>query len=145
MKSERLNFNLKNELSSLFDQHKEEVGSFGDIPVDPDWRTYTKLCDVGLVHILTLRHTLELVGYYIVMINRHLHYNIIIAENDIVFIRPDHRGMIAVRFLKWIDAYLKRQGVNYAHVGVKPIRDFSPILKRMGYKTMEVRYYKELQ
>jgi len=145
MKSERSNFNLKNELSSLFEQHKDEVGSFGDIPVDPDWKMYDTLCKHGFMHILILRYNLKLVGYYIVMINRHLHYNIIIAENDIVYIHPDHRGMIAIKFLKWIDQYLKKCGVKYTHVGVKPFRDFSSVLKRMGYKVMETRYYKELQ
>lgn len=145
LKPERLH-DIRHEITGLLNEHRDEVGSFGDkYPVDPDWQCYNLLDSSGLLHILCLRHGFELVGYYISLITRHPHYEFTTAENDIIFIHPLHRGTIALKFFNYIDKYLLSHKVNFANIGVKPMRDFSPILKRMGYKLLETRYYKEIQ
>ncbi len=129
----------------LFNKHREEVGSFGEYPIDPEWSNYRLLSDSGLLHNFILRHHGTVVGYYITLVVRHPHYAFKTAENDIIYISPEHRGTIAIKFLKWVDEQLKELGVNFINIGVKPMRDFSIVLKRMGYKLLETRYYKEVQ
>ena len=130
--SERIQ-DIKSELMELLLAHKEEVSLFGaDIPLDPDWDTYQILEDRGVLSLFTARIDSRIIGYYAAFITRHLHYNIKIATNDVLYMVPNYRGK-ALKFFRIVETCLKTEGVQYITFNMKPHVDFSKFAEYMGF------------
>ena len=133
-------------VDELLQIHKDEVNRFGDdIELDPDWKRYHILAELGILHIVTARDDLdETVGYCCTILTRHLHYDFKIAVNDIIFLTKPYRGY-AIKLLRFVEDCLKRKGVNIHSIAIKPHLDFSPVVKRMGYELLEYQYFRRIQ
>ena len=66
---------IKLEIQPLLVQHWEEVAMYKDkVPLAPDWARYQDMEDNGVLHVVTVRDSGTLVGYYVTMIVHGLHY-----------------------------------------------------------------------
>ncbi len=75
----------------------------------------------------------------------HPEYSRLTAQHDVMFLHPDVRiGFNALKFLKWCDNQLKNENVLYVTQHVTVSKDYSPILKRIGYEISETIYLKRL-
>jgi hypothetical protein len=127
----------------LFKQHVDEVDLFG-LELDIDYNYYSNCCKGGTVKIFTLREGEELIGYAAFFLFQHNHHKASLhAKQDVLFIRKEKRG-IGLTFLKECDLQLKRMGVDVVHHCVPASRDWSPILKRIGYNKLETVYTRSL-
>ena len=75
-----------NEIKPLLENHYEEIALDRDvIKLNPDYETYKKCCDSGLMKIITARDDGKLVGYLIAIIKYHLHYKDSLTAIDDIF------------------------------------------------------------
>lgn len=134
------------EVHDLLLAHKEEVSTFGEgIPLDPDWDMYEKLSELGMFHVVTARtKDGTIVGYSSTFMVRHMHYAFKMANNDIIYLKPEYRGY-GIRLIRFTEDCLKRKGVKFSSIGIKPHIDFSPVVKRAGYELLESIYFRRIQ
>lgn len=129
----------------LIKEHWQEIAVNKDkIKLNPDWDAYEELEAAGKLKIFTARDNGKLVGYFVVFINRHIHYkDHIYACNDILFLKEEYRkGMTGVKLIKFAEKYLKDDGVSVFVVNTKVHKPFDPIMDRLGFNLVERVYSK---
>lgn len=68
-----------------------------------------------------------------------------ITEIDVIFLAKKYRkGLAGIKFIKFVEENEKKRGVEVLlqHANVK--RDLTNLFERIGYKKMDVSFYKEL-
>lgn len=129
----------------LTTSHFEELEDYkGEL--DPDYTMYKTINDAGYLKTLSVRCDEQLVGYCLIILSPSLHFKgILFATSDVIYLAPEFRRFdIAVRFIKFIEKVAKNINVDYLTFGVRPKRDYSSLLKRLGYTQREIVYHKEL-
>lgn len=133
------------EMQELFNEHWEEVACNQEvIKLDPDWDSYYTMIDSGITHLVTAREGGILLGYFLCIITRELHYkNIKTANTDIFFLKKEHRnGFAGIKLFKVLEKTLKDIGVNKINTATKLSLDIGPMLERLGYTPVERLYSK---
>jgi GNAT superfamily N-acetyltransferase len=128
------------EIKPLLELHYEEIANNKEvIKLNPDYDMYKKLCDAGLMRIITARDDNKLIGYCICVIKYHLHYkDSLTALNDIFYISKDYRkGLIGVKLFIKTEEILKKYGVQRVIMNTKMHHDVGAIFDRLGYKETE--------
>lgn len=136
---------IKFEIQPLLYQHWEEVAMYKDkIELAPDWSRYDALANSGNLHIVTVRDDGELVGYFITMVVKGLHYkNTTYGVNDILLIKPEYRKSGVGRDLfKTAEALLKEEGVDVISIHMKTYIPFDSLCESLGYDYAERLYTK---
>ena len=132
------------EIYPLFEKHWNEIAHFKDIPLDPDVELYNSLDDLGIMRVFTARDDGKLIGYSVYFVGPHIHFRKSIhATQDVFFINKENRGF-GMRFLRWCDDELRRDGVQVVINAVSQSNDYSPVLRRMGYKESEKMFCRRL-
>jgi GNAT superfamily N-acetyltransferase len=135
--------NVKNEIKPLIEQHYQEIALHKDsIRLNPDWKGYARLADQGALRVYTAREDGELVGYFVIIVNRSLHYmDHLFANNDIIFIKKGHRkGTAGIKLIKYAVEELKAEGVTLININSKIHQSFGPVLERMDFAHIENVY-----
>lgn len=135
------------EMKPLFQKHWEEISFYKDIPLDPDFSTYLKMEDAGVLRVFTAREDDgTLVGYQVYFIKHNLHYKSSLqALQDIIFIDPSKRGMFGAKFIFWAEEQLKSYGVQLVcqHLKVATPKTIE-LFKRLGYSEIDLIMGKRL-
>lgn len=142
---EKFLFGIK-EAIPLLHAHWKEIALHQDKrPLDPNFKGYKELEDLGLLRIYTAR-TDKLEGYAIFFIHPSLHYQTWIeAHNDIYYLRPEERkGTMALKFFKFCEAELIKLNVNAIYYPDKIRTTKDKLFQRLGYHAMETKYEKVL-
>jgi len=132
--------NVIGEIKPLFDLHYDEIANDKDvIKLNPDYDTYKRLCDAGMIKIITARDDDKLIGYCVCIIKYHLHYkDSLTALNDIFYIAKEYRkGLIGVKLFIKTEEILKKYGVQRVAMNTKTHHDVGVIFDRLGYKETE--------
>jgi GNAT superfamily N-acetyltransferase len=135
------------ELMYLLPLHYEELALNKDkVPLDPQYEVYRERDAAGAVLFVTLRDAGELVGYFVGFIAPGLHYKTCLTcTMDIFYLRKDKRtGSGGVRLFRFVEAELKRRGVQRWFMGSKVHADASALFKRIGAAPVETYYSKWL-
>lgn len=142
---ERLAGPLFLELMPLLTKHWQEVAHFKDIPLEPDFATYEKLEEMGMIRAYTARTgEAQLVGYAVYFVKSNIHYKSSLqASQDVLFIDPNVRGFGA-KFILWCDKQLKQEGCDAVYQHVKSAHNFGAMLERLGYSLVDLIYTKRL-
>ncbi len=125
----------------------EELGRFGkDIQVDPNWTAYSELEEAQqLLGYIVRNEDSIIVGYANFILQRHLHYEELFALNDVFYLLPEYReGMLGYKFIKFIEKELDYNHVRIIVWSVKPQKDYSKLLIRLGYGLLEMNYFRRL-
>ena len=131
----------------LIHSHWHEVALNKDsIKLSPDWDEYQRLDDSGVLRIYTARDGAKLVGYFVLIVSKSLHYkDHKFAVNDILFMDKDYRkGSVAIKLLRFAEKILKADGVSLMMVNTKVHQPFDPLMERLGYNLIERIYSKNL-
>lgn len=144
--SEAYSVDLLNEMMPLWKAHFKELAHFKDVELDPDFEMYQKAWDKGIIRIFTARDGKKLVGYNVFVVNFHAHYRTFKSANqDIIYLDTTMRkGLSGYRFMKWSDKRLADEGVQSVYQHPRIMRNWGPLLERMGYKLMDLVYAKRL-
>lgn len=126
------------EIKPLLERHWQEIATYKDIPLDPDFEAYCSAELRGSVRVFTARVYGELIGYGVFFIG-NLHYRSSrIATQDILFVLPEHRkGRVGYGLIRFCDEQLKAEGIEVVYQHVKLAHDFGPLLKHIGYEPVE--------
>lgn len=128
----------------LLRNHFEEVGTVSG-QLQPNLEMYQLMHDAGKLIIFTIRDEGELIGYSLFLIDKHIHIrDALCARQDILYVKPERRGFLSLRFMKWCEKRLKKLGVKIIFTSTTTRLDFGTILKRTGYKAIETVYSKDL-
>jgi len=133
------------ELQALLPLHYGELALNQDkVPLQPQYHVYIDRERAGGLLFVTLRDAGELVGYFIGFIAPGLHYETCLTcTMDIFYVRQDRRGGSAgVRMFRFVEAELRRRGVQRWFMGSKLHADASPLFKRIGAAPVEIYYSK---
>lgn len=132
------------EAKGLFKKHREEVNLF-NLPLNYAEDTYREYFDDNTFLLFESRYGDKLVGYCGVFLYENLHHKgSLHAKQDILFIDKEYRGH-GFKFIKYIDDILKQIGVDTVLQSVpSATKDFSVLLKRLGYHKLETIYARSL-
>ena len=131
------------EIKPLLEMHWREIAHYQDIELNPDWEFYLS---VPSVRVYTARMDGELIGYGVFFIGPNRHYKQSVqAVQDILFVHPSHRGgRTGYKLLAFCDSEAKAEGAQAIYHHVKAVHDFGPLLKRLGYETVDLIYARRL-
>ena len=138
---------VRREIEPLLMEHWNEIALNKDIiTLNPDWREYARLDELNALRIYTARKDGELMGYFVIMVSRSLHYkDHLFANNDIVFLtKPARKGLTGLKLVKFAIESLKAEGVTKLHINTKTHQPFDPIMERLGFEEIETVFSKIL-
>jgi hypothetical protein len=138
---------VRREIEPLLMEHWNEIALNKDIiKLNPDWREYARLDELNALRIYTARKNGELMGYFVIMVSRSLHYkDHLFANNDIVFLtKPARKGLTGLKLVKFAMESLKAEGVTKLHINTKTHQPFDPIMERLGFEEIETVFSKVL-
>lgn len=140
--------NIRKDLEHLAFQHWEEVeAGHSDLELDPDWEAYEVLEGEGALKVFTARDDGNLVGYFLVVCQKSLHYrDSIFAYNDAVFVSPTHRRSgVGAELIKVAEKWLKEDKISVLVINTKVDKPFDQLLGGLGYTHAENIYTKLLR
>lgn len=135
------------EVQPLLVEHWRELTVRKDLrKLNPQWDQYALLEQMGRYVIFTLRDSGALVGYSAFHVVRHLQdAEFSMAQNDVIYVAPQHRNGIAVRrFLRKCESSLREIPVKMVSYFTSPGNNLAPILRHLGYadeQTMMAKYF----
>jgi len=134
------------ELSELYQDHYEELSVTKEFPLNPDYESYDRLAQAGMLRVITCRVDGNLAGYIIFFIQPHMHYkDCLTAFEDIYYIsKPYRKGRIGIKLFQYAEEVLKGIGVNRIIYGTKIHLDNSRLFEYLGYKHTDKVYTKLL-
>lgn len=144
---QELLYSVEHEIKPLLLTHWEEIAVNKEkIKLNPDWDAYYNLEETGALRIFTARLEGVLVGYFVVIVSRSLHYkDHLFANNDVIFLLPEHRvGLTGPNLMGFAEKCLKEDGVSLLVVNTKCHKPFDKLLVWLGYNKVETVYSKYL-
>jgi hypothetical protein len=129
----------------LLNEHYEEIYTFEDIELKPDFEMYLQAEANGSLRVFTVRsEDKALQGYAVFFVSKNPHHkDSIQAVQDVVFIRKSHRGF-GGSFLAWCDEQFKLEKIQAVYHHVNLDHNWGPMLEKMNYKPVEMIYVKRL-
>lgn len=140
--------NVRREIEPLLEEHYKEIALNKDIiKLNPDWRAYAQLDAINGLRIYTARKDGKLMGYFVVVVSRSLHYkDHLFANNDVIFLaKTARKGLTGMKLIKYAIESLKAEGVTKLHVNTKMHQPFDPIMERLGFEEIETVFSKVLR
>ena len=138
---------VKKEIIPLLESHWDEIALNKEtIKLNPNWEAYEMLEQLGSLGLYTARKQSKLVGYFVVIAEKSIHYkDHIFAANDIIYLDPAHRkGFLGLKLIKFVEQDLKSMGVSVLTINTKVHQPFDVIMKRLGFSLIERTYSKYL-
>lgn len=137
----------REDCQELIRLHWEEIALNQEkIKLNPDWDSYENLEMNDSLKIFTARDGGELVGYFVVLVGRSLHYkDHIFAENDILYLHQDYRkGYTGIKLIRFAEKCLKEDGVSILKVNTKVHQPFDSLMSFLKFNLIERVYTKYL-
>lgn len=134
---------VRREIEPLLKQHYDEIALNKDIiKLNPDWEGYARLDNINALRVYTARKNDELVGYFVVIVSKSLHYrDHLFANNDIIFLAKSARkGLTGVKLIKYAIESLAAEGITKLHINTKAHQPFDAILERLNFEEIERVY-----
>lgn len=132
---------------ALYTEHFDEIALHKErLVLSPDRETYAILENAGAVFTLVVRDKAdEIVGYTITSIARHLHYDMLQAQNDVIYLRKDLRQSgIGAELIRATENEAKLRGASVIAWHAKQNTPFERVLPRLGYGVQDIIFTKGL-
>jgi hypothetical protein len=135
------------DIEPLLLKHWEEVALHREqVPLAPDLERYRRADAAGSLVVVSARDHGMLIGYSVFLLYNHLHYELLVATNDVLFLDREYRSgtTTGLRLIAESEAALERariaRGARQLKTTwhIKPKNDWSPILLRKGYEQEEI-------
>lgn len=142
---EGLTQSLVDEMIPLLKNHWREIAHYQEIELDPDWDSYFKLQESGLLRVFTVRDEGKLKGYAAFFVRPNIHYRQSKQANqDVIFLSKEVRGGTGSKFIDFCDNQLADEGCEVVYHHVKAAHNFGPLLESKGYKLIDLIYGRKL-
>jgi GNAT superfamily N-acetyltransferase len=134
------------ELRPLFGRLWDDVAIDKDrFTAECDEEKYEKLDEQKILHLVTVRESAKLVGFFLVFVTPNAHYFGAgdMAFTDMYYVLPRHRkGNIGIRLFAFMEETLRERGVVKFYTSHKLHRDRSTMMKSLGFKATDIVYSK---
>lgn len=129
----------------LIQEHWDGLEHYANEPLDLDVTAYKKLDDACLLRVFTARESDgAIVGYCVFFVKYSFMSKKVLEANQMaLFIKKGKRGF-GIRFIKWCDDMLKKEGINIVYQHIPDSTGLGPIFERIGYKKADVSYARRL-
>ncbi len=128
----------------LKEQYEENEPGYVDqsIELDPDYDIYRLLENQGNLFIAVLRDNTQILGYFILINQPHLHHKQkVLCSVDILYVDPAHRGGEAIfTLMDFMIGLCRLLKTKWLRIGMKVDQKFESLLKKNGFKLDEVVY-----
>lgn len=134
---------VRREIEPLLEEHWKEIALNKEIiKLNPDWEGYARLDGINALRIYTARKDDKLIGYFVVMVSKSLHYrDHLFANNDIIFLtKAARKGLTGVKLIKYAIDSLAAEGITKLHINTKAHQPFDAILERLNFEEIERVY-----
>ena len=127
------------ELMPLYRQHYAEMmdrlASVGvqQSPFNPRVEAYSKASNEGWLLTFVLRNDDQAVGYCNVYVTEDMHCRDLIAQEDTIYVTPEHRNGSGRMLARHVHEELKRRGVRRLSITTSTDLRVSKWLARQGY------------
>lgn len=130
----------------LFEQHRQEISHYQDIPLDIDLASYLKAEEIGALRCYTARVDGQLVGYCVLFVRHNVRYRSSLqAVQDVLYLDPRYRGRsLGVRLILFAERALQAEGVQVIYQHVKASRSEGRLFEALGYECIDHVYGKRL-
>jgi hypothetical protein len=139
---------LLQEIVDLSPSHWREFGEGSDRhELAPDLTSYMRMYDNGKLLATTARRDGVLVGYQLLICNRHPHRDTLTLSDAITFLRTDvpMRGLVLARMIRHTINNGRVRGVTYFRMRVKLKHNYGKLLERFGFRPVELAYALEIE
>jgi GNAT superfamily N-acetyltransferase len=133
------------ELEPLYRQHYQEMlerltkDGIEYSPYNPRWDQYWKASDEGWLLTFIIRHEGKAVGCSNVYLTNDMHNGDLIAQEDTIYVLPEHRNGVGKQLVKFILNELKERGVKRVNVAALTDLRVAKLWKRMGFKESAIQ------
>jgi len=125
----------------LWREHYDEIALRKHLkPMSPDVPFFQFVDQKGMLQILTARKAGVMVGYCLVLVRRHTHYETLCGFEDSYFVRKSERtaagslgGSVGMRLIVKTLFHLRKRGVQEVFFMTKTHHDLSKMFSRMGF------------
>jgi len=127
------------EIVPMLSVHGDEVEDYTVVPV---LEVYEAGDSKDIFAIYTMRHEGKLVGYagFWKLDNPH-RAGSVTASNDLIYVHPDYRGALALKFFEWIEQNILTDVIIYTF---KTMHDHPELMEHLEMKFTEKVYKKVL-
>lgn len=135
------------EAQELLRLHWDEIAPYRDLfTLNPNVELYEAAEKAGGIVIITARQSGALIGYIVMMLHKHMHYqHVLVATDDIHFIHPDHRkGRVGLHLIAAAEREMKRRGAGMMTLRTKVDHNHGLLFEHLGYDAQDVVYTKRL-
>lgn len=93
----------------------------------------------------TVRRGAELTGHLLMYLGPSIHTQTLVAEEDTLYMRPDHRGGFTVMaLLRYAESVLQFLGAREIRANSKVINRADVLMRRLGYQQVAIQFVKVL-
>lgn len=103
-------------------------------PYRPDWQRYIDYWMMGYLTHYNVRHNGEPVAYANVYVQPSMHNRELVAHEDAIWVKPEHRNGIGRKLTKFVLKDLQERGVKRAVMTARTDPRAEKLWKRMGFK-----------
>ena len=132
----------------LLQAHREELATHKNLMIlKPDIQKYKILEDKNALFTLALYDEDKIVGYSVNVLTNNLHYSdLIMAQNDLLFLRKDLRkGRHGLSLIRATEVAAAARGAKYIIFHAKPGTAFSDIMPKLGYGIQDIMFGRVLE
>ncbi len=105
--------------------------TYGAIKID--WDYFEQSSRAGHAYIALILDNQEIVGFSGFLINRNAHHELMEADNVVIFVDKNKRGITSLKLIKFANQKLKELGVHQVNYVLKDER-IGKLLSRQGFK-----------
>lgn len=128
----------------LLAAHYREVALDQTVPLAPNWPVYEELEQRDLLVSIGAWADDRLVGYAVSIFERHLHYDIMVLRNDVLFVLPEFRGA-GIGLIRAVEEEARAAGCNVVAWHAKKDTALDTILaRRDGYRVQDIIYTRKV-
>lgn len=135
------------EAAELLRLHWDEIAPYKDLFIlDPNVAFYRDAEKKGILHIIAARMDTLLIGYIVMILVPHHHYqHVLVATDDIHFIHPAYRkGSIGSRLFVAAEKIMKGLGAEVMILRTKVEHNHGALFEHLGYSPLDLVYSKRI-
>lgn len=132
---------------ALFTAHFDEIALHKErLILSPDRERYQLLENAGALFTLIVRDDSDAIaGYAVTVVVRHMHYDMLYAQNDVIFLRDDlRRSGVGVDLIRAAEVEAKSRGAVVLAWHAKQGTALERLLPALGYGVQDVVFDKGL-
>lgn len=127
-------------LRDLWTEHYNEFSPvhLGKLPMGPDEQSYKAMSDAGMLEVVVARKEGKMIGYCLILIKRHLHYDALTAFEDSYFItKSERRGGTGTALIQKAREVARARGCRLGYWMTKEFNSVALLFERLGMERVD--------